>query len=116
MQQHGSCSVTTNNSKATESTPPATLLDSLLGSDGEEEDRAGEAEDVHVQVTKEVLAYFGEKSFAKEENPLLWWKANTDRYPMLAGLAKSYPCFPATSTSSKRRFYANIVSMKRARA
>ncbi|KAJ8014678.1 hypothetical protein DPEC_G00018150 [Dallia pectoralis] len=90
VQQHGSCSVTSTDTTATESTPRATLLDSLLGSDGEEEDGAGEGGDVQTQVKNEVLSYFGEKSLAKEENPLLWWKANNDRYPMLARLAKSY--------------------------
>ncbi|XP_077062361.1 E3 SUMO-protein ligase ZBED1-like [Siphateles boraxobius] len=116
VQQHGSCSVTSTDTTATESTPLATLLDSLLGSDGEEDDRAGQAEDVHTQVRKEVLTYFGEKSLAKEENPLLWWKANNDRYPMLARLAKSYLCIPATSTPSERLFSAagNIASKKRA--
>ncbi|CAM4573621.1 unnamed protein product [Leuciscus chuanchicus] len=69
VRQHGSCSVTSTDTKATESTPLATLLDSLLGSDGEEEDRAGEAEDVHTQVRNKILTYFGEKSLAKEENP-----------------------------------------------
>ncbi|KAK9955448.1 hypothetical protein ABG768_015320, partial [Culter alburnus] len=46
VQQHGSCSVTSTDTTATQSTP---LLDSLLGSDGEEEDRAGKAKDVHTQ-------------------------------------------------------------------
>ncbi|XP_028811065.1 zinc finger BED domain-containing protein 1-like [Denticeps clupeoides] len=95
VQQHGSCSVVTSTTTtATESTPlVATLLDSLLGSDGEEENRAGEAEDVHSQVRNEVLTYFGEKSLAKEENPLLWWKSNNEIYPMLARLVLPlHPC------------------------
>ncbi|KAJ8001186.1 hypothetical protein DPEC_G00188680 [Dallia pectoralis] len=115
VQQHGSCSVTSTDTTATESTPRATLLDSLLGSDGEEEDGAGEGGDIQTQVRNEVLSYFGEKSLAKEETPLLGWKANNDRYPMLARLAKSYLCIPATSTPSERLFSAagNIASKKR---
>lgn len=116
VQQHGS--VTSTFTTATGSNPPATLLDSLLGSsDDEEEDRAGQAEDdVHTQVRKEVLTYFEEKSLAMEENSLLWWKVNNDKYPMLARLAKSYLCIPATSTPSERLFSAagNIASKKRA--
>lgn len=96
VQQHGSCSVTSTDTITTESTLPATLLDSLLGSDGEEEDRAGEAEDVHTQVWRK--------------------EANSDRYPMLARLAKSNLRIPATSTPSERLFSAagNIASKKRA--
>lgn len=116
VQQHGSCGVTSTDTTASESTSPATLLDSLLGSGDEEEDRAHEAEDVHTQMSNEVLAYFGEKSLAKEENSLLWWKANNDRYPMLARLAKSDLCIRATSTPSEWLFSAagNIASKKRA--
>ncbi|CAL9703775.1 unnamed protein product [Knipowitschia caucasica] len=112
--QHGSCSVTSTDNTATQSTH-ATLLDVLLGSDGEE-GRESEVEDVHTQVRNEVLTYFGEKNLAKDENPLLWWKANSDRYPMLATLAKSYICIPGTSTPSERLFSAagNIASKKRA--
>ncbi|KAA0721455.1 hypothetical protein E1301_Tti020347 [Triplophysa tibetana] len=109
--------VTSTNTTATKSTPlVAPQLDSLLGSDDEEEDRAGEAEDVHTQVRNEVVTHFEEKSLAKEENPLSWWKANNERYPMLARLAKSYLCIPATSTPSEPLFSAagNIASKKRA--
>lgn len=115
VQQH-SCSSTSTNTPAAESTPPATLLDSLLGSDDEDEDRASKGEDVQNQVRNEVLTYFGGKNLAKEENALQWWKANRDRYPMLARLAKSYLCIPGTSTPSERLFSAagNIASKKRA--
>jgi len=108
-------SVTSTDTTATESTPLATLLGSLLGSDGEKEDKAGKAKDVHTQVRNEVLTYFGENSLAKEETPLLWWKVNNDIYPMLARLAKSYLCIPASSTPSERLFSAagNIASKKR---
>lgn len=64
----------------------------------------------------EVFTYFGEMSLAKEDDALQWWKANRDRYPMLARLAKSYLCIPGTSTPSERLFSAagNITSKKRA--
>lgn len=116
VQQHSSCSSTSTNTPAAESTPPATLLDSLLGSDGEDKDRASEGDDVQNQKRNEVLTYFGGKNLAKEENALQWWKANRDRYPMLTRLAKSYLCIPGTSTPSERLFSAagNVASKKRA--
>ncbi|KAL7854971.1 hypothetical protein SRHO_G00033500 [Serrasalmus rhombeus] len=116
VQQHGSCSSTSTDTPGAESGPRATLLDSLLGSDGEDEDRASEGDDVQNQVRNEVLTYFGERNIAKEQNALQWWKANRDRYPILARLAKSYLCIPGTSTPSERLFSAagNIVSKKRA--
>ncbi len=120
-QQHGrnqrtSATSTTTAAAAAEPTAPVSLLDSLLDSDGEEENREGEAVDLQSQVSNEVLTYFGEKPLAKEESPLHWWKANEDRYPTLARLAKSYLCIPGTSTPSERLFSAagNIASKKRA--
>uniref|UniRef100_A0A3Q3FQ82 Zinc finger BED domain-containing protein 1-like n=1 Tax=Kryptolebias marmoratus TaxID=37003 RepID=A0A3Q3FQ82_KRYMA len=117
VQQHDSCSGTPTGTPATESTPPVNLLDSLFGSDGEEdEEKNSKEEDVQIQVRNEILAYFGEKNIAKEENALQWWKTNTDRYPLLARLTKSNLCIPGTSTPSERLFSAagNIASKKRA--
>ena len=120
-QQHGhnqrsSATSTTTDAAAAEPTAPVSLLDSLLDSDGEEENREGEAVDLQSQMSNEVLSYFGEKPLSKEESPLQWWKANEDRYPTLARLAKSYLCIPGTSTPSERLFSAagNIASKKRA--
>lgn len=59
---------------------PSTLqpLNLVFGSDSEEEDRESQADDVQIQVRNEVLPYFGERNLAKEENPLQWWKANSE--------------------------------------
>lgn len=108
----------TSPSTTTEAAPTsASLLDSLLDSEGSSEEASSEAgSDLNSQVRNEIQAYFAEKQLAKEENALLWWKANTDRYPTLARLAKSYLCIPGTSTPSERLFSAagNIASKKRA--
>jgi len=40
----------------------------------------------------------------KKESPLVWWKNNTRRYPILSKLAKKYLAIPATSVPSERAF------------
>ena len=109
----------TSTDKASTSTPPATLLHSLLGSSSEEGDGLSgddDDDDVNRKVREEVLGYFGEKKLDKEDNPLQWWKNIKGKYPILGRLAKSYLCIPGTSTPSERLFSAaaNIASKKRA--
>ena len=50
-----------------------------------------------------------------DDNPLEWWKANHNTFPVLATLTKKYLCICATSSASERLFSAsgNIVSAKR---
>lgn len=107
----------TSPSTTTEAAPTsASLLDSLLDSGSSEEESSEAGSDLNNQVKNEIQAYFTERQLAKEENALLWWKANLDSYPTLARLAKSYLCIPGTSTPSEHLFSAagNIASKKRA--
>ena len=49
--------------------------------------------------SKEVSTYLLEPE--TKENPLLWWKMNCFRYPILSRVARKYLCIPATSVPSE---------------
>ncbi|KAK1895180.1 Zinc finger BED domain containing protein 1 [Dissostichus eleginoides] len=97
---------------------PKSVLDTLLGSDEEEE--MEDDDPAHDQredaVRNEVLLYFGGKAIPKQKNPLQWWNENETKFPSLAVVARSYLAAPATSTPSEHLFSAagTIVSKKRA--
>ncbi|KAL2091684.1 hypothetical protein ACEWY4_013947 [Coilia grayii] len=52
----------------------------------------------------EMAIYLQERVIDREENPLIWWKNNQCRFPLMAKLAKKYLCICATSTPSERVF------------
>ena len=62
----------------------------------------------------EVSRYSSEPNTSS--HPLVWWNANSFRYPILSHLSKKYLCIPATSVPSERAFSAagHIVNKKRA--
>ena len=48
--------------------------------------------------------YLATACLKQEEDPLLFWKNNEDKYPTLAKLARTYLCIPASSAPVKRIF------------
>ena len=67
---------------------------------------------IHVD---EVANYLTLPKIHFNDCPLLWWKNNSARFPVLSNLAKKYLAIPATSTSSERLFSkaGNIMLIKR---
>ena len=59
---------------------------------------------VTVKVNVEVTAYFSEPVIPPKENPLLWWKCNKHRFPVLARLAQAFLTAPPSSVQSERIF------------
>lgn len=65
---------------------PKSVLDTLLGTDDEEEleDEEPGQDQKEDAVRNELLVYFGEKPIPKDKNPLHWWKENETKFPALA--------------------------------
>lgn len=65
-----------------------------------------------VQADAELTRYLQEEALDTSGDPLLWWRDNESRFPLMSKLAKKYMCICATSTASERMFStaANIVT------
>ena len=68
------------------------------------------------RANEELLAFKSEPIVPLSENPLLWWKQNELRYPLLANVAKYHLCIPDTSVPSERVFSkaGHVVNDRRA--
>lgn len=68
------------------------------------------------QISSELLVYVKATKLDFEEDPLLWWKLESRKYPLLSILARKYLCVCATSSASERLFSSSgsIVSSSRA--
>ncbi|CAI6377428.1 unnamed protein product [Macrosiphum euphorbiae] len=90
---------------------------SLLA-DSDDEDSHDEDEDMADEGLQQLKRY---RQYAeivpKNIDPLVWWKANSYKFPVIAKLARKYLCIVATSVPSERLFSqaGQVVSQKRAR-
>ncbi|XP_041843803.1 zinc finger BED domain-containing protein 4-like [Melanotaenia boesemani] len=65
----------------------------------------------------EMIIYLSEPTISRSASPLEYWKANKERFPGLASVARAYLSAPCTSVESERLFSAasNIVDEHRNR-
>ncbi len=56
------------------------------------------------KVVTELATYAQDSPINTEQDPLVWWKDNESRFPLLAKVAKKYLCMCATSCASERVF------------
>ena len=55
---------------------------------------------------KELERYLAESLIPRKEDPIIWWKKNREKYPILLKLALKYLSAPPSSVSSERLFSA----------
>ena len=67
------------------------------------------------KIQQELDCYLGNPILEMEEDPLIWWRVEHQRYPHLAKLAQKYLCLCAISVPSERIFSiaGQIVSDRR---
>jgi len=90
---------------------------SLLA-DSDDEDDHDKDKDIVDDCVQQLRRYKqSEESVPKSIDPLVWWKANEYKFPVIAKLAKKYLSIVATSVPSERLFSqaGQVVSQKRAR-
>ena len=65
-----------------------------------------------VRAETELTRYLQEDPIDTNDDPLVWWRENHARFPLLSKIARKYMCICATSTASERVFSAagNIVT------
>ncbi|KAK0133125.1 Zinc finger BED domain-containing protein 1 [Merluccius polli] len=63
----------------------------------------------------EVKNFLGDNPAPLDVNHVNWWKANTERFPRVAKLARQYLCIPGTSVPSERVFSAAGLRVNRLR-
>ena len=75
----------------------------LLPSDSESQSSADESDAVH-GAQAELTRYQEEAPIPETEDPLMWWKLNNHRFPVLSIFVQSILCVPAISVPCERLF------------
>jgi len=75
-----------------------------------------EEEDAPHPWTVDLERYKDEDAIPETQNPLIWWKLNTHRFPVLASFAKAVLCVPATSVPCERLFSSSGYIVNKTRA
>jgi len=89
-----------------------------LPTDSDDEDGHNKDEDIPDNCVQQLKRYQqSEENVPKSIDPLVWWKANEYKFPVIAKLAKKYLSIVATSVPSEQLFSqaGQVVSQKRAR-
>jgi hypothetical protein len=65
----------------------------------------------------ELNTYLAESLLPRTNDPLIWWQANQNRFPLLAPIARTYLASPPTSVPSERVFSTagDVISEHRSR-
>ena len=75
----------------------------LLLSDSESQSSADESDAVR-GAESELMRYHEEAPIPETEDPLIWWKLNNHRFPVLGSFVQTILCVPATSVPCERLF------------
>ena len=83
----------------------------LLLSDSESQSSANESDAVR-SAESELMRYHEEAPIPETEDPLMWWKLNNYRFPVLGSFVQTILCVPATSDPKDCSVLQGLSSIK----
>ena len=83
---------------------------------GEKKEKTSTPTPKRIRVDTEIRRYLQEEALDSHADPLVWWRDNSVRFPLLSKVARKYMTICATSIPSERVFSAagNVVTSFRA--
>lgn len=96
---------------------PATLTDILRAISQQSATHKHGGSTMKERADEEINSYLSIPQLDVESDPLIWWKANSQSFPLLSSIARKYLSIPATSVPSERLFSSagQIVNCRRSR-